>query len=152
MDMIVDSSICAGVISAVLVFLTVPSDVAVICPTMYYVLDTVERPDPCITHPTLTVAPLPPRHSFSTSTAPLARRRPFLPALDALCVCTQPTQPLFSPYCLRSLFGLSVACLRCLCCLRCLRACPLFEWHISRLCTYKLAVISRRIAKEQSTS
>jgi hypothetical protein len=44
----------------------------------------VERPDPCITRPTLTVAP-------TASTAPF-----LFPALDALCVCTQPTLPVFS--------------------------------------------------------
>jgi hypothetical protein len=92
----------------------------------------VERPDPCNTRPTLTEAPLPPRHSFSTSTAPLARQRPFLPALDALCGHTQPTLPVFSPYCLHSLFGPLFGCqcpgvcqcpVVCLCLRRLLVAC-----------------------------
>jgi hypothetical protein len=52
---------------------------------------------PVLRAPTLTEAPLPLRRSLTTSMVPLARRRPFLPALDALCGHTQPTLPVSLP-------------------------------------------------------
>jgi hypothetical protein len=99
---------------------------------------SVERPDPCNTRPHDKPRPHCPHGTpFLRRRRPWPRRRPFC----GLRCLTQPVLSLFMaalPCAAYVVPPFGYSALRCLLAiLRCLRACPLFEWRISRPCTYK---------------